>query len=347
MKSRVAKLLFLFVTILVLSACGADSKEDVVKKLSNKWVDAKGYELTAEMSILTGEEPRVYGVEVWHTKPDFYRVEVSDTNAENTQMIIRNTEGVFVITPALNKTYKFQSKWPSENSQAYLIGSLANDIKKDKTATFKEEGDNYVFETKTSNNHKNMLPNQKIYINKKTLLPTDVSIMNENKEEQIHITFSKVSLGKTRAAAEYKIEQTPTKPTTPTGKAEGTEETVETSAEIDDAEFETYYPMLKWDQVHNIDEKIMEVDGEKRIILTYSGDKEFTIIQHRSEQGDSSIIPVFSPGDPVDLGVAIGAITDQSLSWEQDGMSFFIASSTLTKEEMIEVAASMTAGGLK
>jgi outer membrane lipoprotein-sorting protein len=338
----VAKLLFLFLTILVLSACGADSKEDVVKKLSNKWVDSKGYELTAEMSILTGDEPRVYGVEVWHTKPDFYRVEVSDTNAENTQMIIRNTEGVFVVTPALNKTYKFQSKWPTENSQAYLIGSLANDIKNDKTATFKEEGDNYVFETKTSNNHKNMLPFQKIYINKKTLLPTDVSILNENKEEQIHITFDKVSLGKSHAAAEYKVEQSPT------GKAEDTEETVEASAEIDDTEFETYYPMLKgWEQVHNIDEKLMEVDGEKRVILTYSGDKEFTIIQHRSVQGDSSIIPVFSPGDPVDLGVAIGAITDQSLSWEQDGMSFFIASSTLTKEEMIEVAASMTTGGLK
>lgn len=342
MKSRVAKLLFLFLTILVLSACGTDSKEDVVKKLSNKWVDSKGYELTAEMSILTGDEPRVYGVEVWHTKPDFYRVEVSDTNAENTQMIIRNTEGVFVVTPALNKTYKFQSKWPTENSQAYLIGSLANDIKNDKTATFKEEGDNYVFETKTSNNHKNMLPFQKIYINKKTLLPTDVSILNENKEEQIHITFNKVSLGKSHAAAEYKVEQSPT------GKAEDTEETVEASAEIDDTEFETYYPMLKgWEQVHNIDEKLMEVDGEKRVILTYSGDKEFTIIQHRSVQGDSSIIPVFSPGDPVDLGVAIGAITDQSLSWEQDGMSFFIASSTLTKEEMIEVAASMTTGGLK
>ena len=153
------------------------------------------------MSILTGEEPRVYGVEVWHTKPDFYRVQVTDTNAENTQMIVRNTEGVFVVTPALNKTYKFQSKWPTENSQAYLIGSLASDIKKDKTATFKEEGDNYVFETKTSNNHKNMLPYQKIYINKKTLLPTDVSILNENKEEQIHIKFKKVSLGKTHAAS--------------------------------------------------------------------------------------------------------------------------------------------------
>ena len=81
MKSRVAKLFFLIVTILVLSACGAQSKEDVLKKLSNKWVDAKGYELDSGDEHLTGEEPRIYGVEVWHTKPDFYRVKVSDTDA--------------------------------------------------------------------------------------------------------------------------------------------------------------------------------------------------------------------------------------------------------------------------
>ena len=53
-------------------------------------------------------------------------------------------------------------------------------------------------------------------------------------------------------------------------------------------------------------------------------------------------IPVFAPGDPVDLGFAIGAVTDQSISWEKDGMSFFLASSSLSKEEMIEVASSMS-----
>uniref|UniRef100_UPI00406D2D62 LolA family protein n=1 Tax=Psychrobacillus sp. FSL H8-0483 TaxID=2921389 RepID=UPI00406D2D62 len=338
MKSRVAKLFFLFAMILVLSACGAESKEDVLKKLSNKWVDTKGYELTAQMSILTGQEPRVYDVEVWHTKPDFYRVKVSDANAENTQMIVRNTEGVFVVTPALNKTYKFQSKWPTENSQAYLIGSLAQDIKKDKNSTFKEEGNQYIFETKTTNNHKNMLPSQKIYIDKKTLLPTDVSILNENKEEQIHIKFNQVSLGKTRAAGEYKIE-------TPAAKAEGN--TVEASAELENPVFETHYPVIKWDNVHLIDEKVLKVEDDKRVILTFSGDKDFTIVQQLSNPTLSSTIPVFAPGDPVDLGVAIGAVTDQSLTWEQDGMSFFIASSTLSKEEMIEVASSMTVTGLK
>ncbi len=331
-------MLFALTMILLLSACGAQSKEDVLKKMSSKWNDAKGYELTAEMSILTGQEPRKYAVEVWHTKPDFYRVKVSDSNAENTQMIVRNTEGVFVVTPALNKTYKFQSKWPNENSQAYLIGSLAQDIKKDKGSTFKEEGNKYVFETKTSNNHKNMLPTQRIYIDKKTLLPTSVSILNENKEEQINIKFKQVSLGKTRAAAEYKIEQTPT--------GNNTGESVEASAEIEIPEFQTYYPVLK-ENVHIIDEKVLEVDGQKRVVLTASGDQQFTIIQQLSNDGDSSTIPVFAPGDPVDLGFAIAAITDQSISWEQNGMSFFIASTTLSKDEMIEVAASMTGTELK
>ena len=334
-----AKLVVFIAMILVLTACGAESKEDVVKKLSNKWVDAKGYELTAEMSILTGQEPRVYDVEVWHTKPDFYRVKVSDANAENTQMIVRNAEGVFVVTPALNKTYKFQSNWPSENSQAYLIGSLAEDIKKDKEATFKEEGDNYVFETKTTNNHKNMLPSQKIYINKKTLLPTDVSIMNENKEEQIHIKFKNVSLGKTRAAGDYKIEQTPA--------AQSDKDTVEASAEIESKDFETHYPVLQWENVHISEERVIESDTNKRVILTFSGDKEFTIIQELSDRATTSALPVFAPGDPVDLGVAIGAVTDQSITWEQDGMSFFLASTSLSKEEMIEVASSMMVSSLK
>lgn len=99
--------------------------------------------------------------------------------------------------------------------------------------------------------------------------------------------------------------------------------------------------------MHLIDEKVLKVEDDKRVILTFSGDKDFTIVQQLSNPTLSSTIPVFAPGDPVDLGVAIGAVTDQSLTWEQDGMSFFIASSTLSKEEMIEVASSMTVTGLK
>ena len=116
------------------------------------------------MEIKAGSEPRLYDVDVWHTKPDFYRVHVTQKGKEDSQMIVRNKEGVFVITPSLGKTYKFQSNWPEQNSQAYLIGALSKDINADKNATMVEEDDAYVFETATTNNHRKVLPTQKIYI---------------------------------------------------------------------------------------------------------------------------------------------------------------------------------------
>ena len=88
---------------LLLVACGKDSQEDIVHKANEKWNDAKGYELDASMEIRTGTEPRIYDVNVWHTKPDFYRVTVKEQGEDVTQMIVRNEEGVFVVTPSLEK----------------------------------------------------------------------------------------------------------------------------------------------------------------------------------------------------------------------------------------------------
>lgn len=62
---------------------------------------------------------------------------------------------------------------------------------------------------------------------------------------------------------------------------------------------------------------------------------------------ESTMLPVSTSGDPVDLGFTIGAITDTSISWEKDGVAFFVASSKLTREEMVEVATSMTISSMK
>ena len=72
MRSRIFVLLLVAIMAL-LAACGTPSKEDVMKKLSGKWNETKGYDLQATMEITTGSEPRVYDVAVWHTKPEFYK----------------------------------------------------------------------------------------------------------------------------------------------------------------------------------------------------------------------------------------------------------------------------------
>lgn len=320
--------------------------------MNGKWAETNGYELNASMEIKSGGEPRNYDVTVWHTKPDFYRVEVVESGKDVSQMIVRNADGVFVVTPTLNKMYKFQSDWPKKNSQAYLIGALAEDLAEDKNLVMKEEEKAYIFEAATRNSYKNSMPHQVITVDKKTLLPTSVAIMNDVKEEQIRITFKKIKLGVQHAAKEYAVEQftdkdsTKGEQATPADKEgqEGKDEKEAVGAEVEYQEFQTHYPVLNWAQLAN--EKVVQENGMERVILTFDGEKAFTVMQQPVTK-ENSMLPVSSPGDPVDLGYTIGAITDTSISWEKDGVEFFVASSKLTREEMIEVATSMTISSMK
>lgn len=324
----------MLLSVLVLAACGGNSQEDVLKDLNDKWNDVKGYELDASMEIKTGTEPRVYDVNVWHTEPDFYRVKVTQQGEDVTQMIIRNKEGVFVVTPSLRKTYKFQSEWPKQNSQAYLIGALAEDLLADEKVKMEEDDKNYIFTAATRNNHKSIMPTQKIVVDKKTMLPTSVSVLNEAQEEQMVITFKNIDLGMQHKESEYAVE-----------KFSDEEETASASAEVANTEFQTYYPTLDWATL--ADEQKVAEEGVERVILTFDGEKSFTLVQQPIVYEETSTLPVYAPGDPADLGFTVGAITDNSISWERDGMSFFIASNNLTKDEMIAVASSLTPGGLK
>ncbi|WP_342514266.1 outer membrane lipoprotein carrier protein LolA [Sporosarcina sp. FSL K6-1522] len=335
MRSRIFAF-FLIVVMVMLAACGAPSKEDVMKKLSGKWNDAKGYDLQATMEIKTGSEPRLYDVAVWHTKPEFYRVNVTQNGSKDSQMIVRNDEGVFVVTPSLGKTYKFQSDWPAQNSQAYLIGALSGDIQADKNATMTEKDKTYVFETATRNNHKKVLPTQQIHIDKKTLLPTHVSVLDENKEEKIRISFKKITLGTARGAKDYAVEM---------DGANTEKEKKPTSGE--QVSLQTYYPSVAWKDVTMTTEDVVKLENGTRTFMTFEGAKEYVIIQEPAVAPDDSTIPVAIEGDPVDLGFTVAALTETSIRWEANGVSFFIASETLTQDEMIEVASSMKAEGMK
>lgn len=335
MRHKLIAFIVMLLSVLMLAACGEDSPEEVMKDLNDKWNDVKGYELDATMEIKTGTEPRVYDVNVWYTEPDFYRVKVTQQGEDVTQMIIRNKEGVFVVTPSLRKTYKFQSEWPKQNSQAYLIGALAEDLLADKDVQMEEDEKNYVFTAATRNNHKSIMPKQKITVDKKTMLPTTVSVLNETEEEQMVISFKNIDLSTKHKESEYAVEKF----------NNNEEEKSTTSADIESKAFQTYYPMLDWVQL--ADEQTISENGVERVILTFEGEKSFTLVQQPVDYEENSTVPVFAPGDPADLGFTIGAITDNSISWESDGVSFFIASDNLTQDEMMKVAASVTAGGLK
>lgn len=323
----------LIMVLILMAGCGGTNPEKVKKKVMEKWTEQDGYEIKAQMSVQSANENAQYDIDVWHTKPDYYRVSVSEEDPEKTQLIVRNKEGVFVISPHLQKSYQFKSDWPLKHSQAYLIESLARDIQDDAEAEFSEQDKTYTFVTKTKTTHQQQLPKQTIVIDKKSLLPKQVIIHTEDGQEKMELTFTKIELGKIHSAGDYGVD--------PFEKAkEGT-----ASAELDDPEFQTTYPMATIEGVELVDEQVMNQDEGKRVILNYAGAKSFTIIQQPSNS--TALLPVFAQGDPLPIELPLAAANEYSLQWEDNGIQYFLASTTLTQEEMLEVAASMQAPSLK
>lgn len=314
--------------VILLVGCGEMSQEDVMKKVNKSWANAN-YELTAQMEVKNGEQSKVYDVEVWHTKPEFYRVEVKEKEQETSQIIIKNEEGVFLVAQDLNKMYKFQTDWPKKNSQSYLIGALAEDILADDASAMKEVDEKYVFEVATRNVERTGLPTQQIVINKKTLLPEKVSLLNESSSEQVVITFESINLKTKHSKADYSVEQY--------------EKSVsEQSSSLDNQSFKVYYPTVSLKNTDLVDELVVRDLGNERAVLSFKGDKSYTIIQQPTVRSDQ-MTTVSIQGDPQQIGQSYGAIADNTLTWEQNGMSFLITSNVLTQQELLTVASSLVA----
>ena len=100
-----------------------DSKKAIneYKKLLN---DNSKYTLTGQMDIVSNEELYHYDVKVDYMEGDYYKASLTNKDNNHEQIILKNKDGVYVVTPSLNKSFKFQSEWPYNSSQAYILSSL-------------------------------------------------------------------------------------------------------------------------------------------------------------------------------------------------------------------------------
>jgi outer membrane lipoprotein-sorting protein len=323
--------------IFTLAACGAKSQEDVVKALDEKMEKMSSYKAEAKLTLTTGSEPQVYDVEIWYKQPSYYRVNLKNAEKDQNQMILRNDEGVFVLTPALNKSFRFQSDWPKNGSQAYLYESLVKDILNDSTANFKATKDHYVFETKTNYPNSKMLPKQEITLNKKDLSPVSVKVMDTDMNPLLTVEFSKVEFNAKFDKDAFDTEKNMTR----------AQLDVPTMAQEGDGALEVMYPLDLPAGVEPVEEKEIATENGKRIVMTFGGEKSFTFIQEKARVLPATSTSTLIEGEPIDLGFAIGALTDNSLTWSYKGVDFMIASNDLTPEEMMMIARSVQGTAIK
>ena len=119
------KMLFLLILgLFILSGCGKVSEKDIIKEFSKKVDNSDSYYIEGSLDIVNNEDIYTYDVKVSYAKKDNYKVELTNTVNNHQQIILRNSDGVYVVTPRINKSFKFQSDWPYNNSQVYLLNQI-------------------------------------------------------------------------------------------------------------------------------------------------------------------------------------------------------------------------------
>jgi len=189
------KLLFLIMIIGVfaISGCGKNSESDVIEDLTKKINDSKAYYVDGTLEIVNNEDVYTYNVNVSYKEKDNYKVSLVNTVNNHEQIILRNSDGVYVVTPRINKSFKFQSDWPYNNSQVYLLGPLLDDITNDANRTFEKvnDGSKIIVAANYPNNSK--LVKQEILLDKSNNIKK-VTVFDNNGTAQITMKFNKIDL---------------------------------------------------------------------------------------------------------------------------------------------------------
>lgn len=321
-------LILLTMVVISLSGCGENNEKDIINKLDKKIEKTDGYQLTGTLKLINNEEAYLYNVEVSYKNKDKFRVSLVNQNNNHEQIILRNEAGVYVLTPSLNKSFKFESEWPYNNSQIYILQSLMNDIKGDKNYNFEQKGKQYIFKTTVDYPNNSNLVKQKIYLDKKLKLKK-VEVLDRNNKVQMSMKFDKIKLNKDFKKNYFDLDSNM--------KVSQVKETFEPTSKIEDSLYPMYLPENTYLEK---EEKISKENGE-RLIMTFSGDNPFMMIQETvNVTDDYTVIPV--SGEPTLLPDTIAALSENELSWINDGMEYYMVSSKLESDQLVDVANSIS-----
>lgn len=317
--------------LVILTGCGVKDVQDVVRDLSKRSEEMESYMSHGKMTILTGKDPQEYDVEVWYKKPHYYRVALKNKKKDITQILLRNDEGVYVLTPHLKKSFRFQSDWPETSGQIYLYQTIMQSIVDDEKRVFKRGEKEYQFEVAAHYPFHQQALKQRILLDHH-LYPKQIQLFNEQNELLVKMEFQQFKLDASFDKDAFDRDRNLKVP----------KEAEETLARGDQKEkwdpIEPVLPAYIPEETQMVNEKTIETPNGPVVIIRFQGKKSFTLTQRYPMEVQASL-PMM--GEPVELERAIGVLLElgegNRLSWTYDGIDFELLGN-ITKDEMVRIA---------
>lgn len=325
MKKIIYSILCLF--MLCLTGCNkSDVKTDGIKVATEYLSSLDSYELSCDMTIYRTNKDIKMEVVVDYLKPNYYKV-CFKNNSGHEQVIVKNNEGVFVLTPALNKEFKFDSQWPLNSSHAYLLEGICNDIKTDASSTFSLDGNTVIIESKLANKN-NSATKLKFYYDSKEKKPVKAYLLDDNNKEQVLVEFKDFtpnkSLNKDLFNAKLIMEEK-------SNSNESTSITEETATALTiTAGYVCDGSILSSSRIE-----------DDETILCYTGTSNYTIVVKKADIYTSSIaMDTFSSMDYLECGLLLS--NENYSRYYIDDVEVSIYSNTLTLDEVISIASDIS-----
>lgn len=254
------KKIFLFAVVLLfaLTSCKKDNMKDVYTDFVDSVNNCESYELQGEMEIKRNNESDKFQMDVIYKAPNLFKVTYQNLESNSRQVLLKNSDGVYVLCPELNKEFKFESSWPLNSSHIYIINKVIEDLNTDTEREISQTDENYIFKSKINHHIKKDLNNQKVYLDKKTNELSKISY-NNGDAEQIILSVNKFKLNQTCTSNEFSLDQIMKQETALIGEGE----TKKCSQISCDNPFDL-------EVVTNKDDKIT--------IVSFKGEKNYTIV---------------------------------------------------------------------
>lgn len=312
------KKIFILAVILLgfMSSCKNENITDTYNEFIDSVNNCESYELQGEMKIKKEEESDTFQINVIYKAPNLFKVTYQNLDSNSRQVLLKNTDGVYVLCPELNKEFKFESAWPLNSSHIYIVNKVINDLNDDTAREVSQTDESYIFKSKINHHIKKSLNNQRVYLDKKTKGLTKITY-NIDDTEQMILNVSKFNLNQKISDSEFLLDQIMKQETALLGEGE-----TKTCSEI------SFNNPFDLEVVTNKDEKIT--------IVSFTGEKNYTIVYQ--ELNDSLLATSRMYDEFVMLDGAMAFTSTASLTFYKNNYEFKIISSALSLEEMVEVA---------
>ncbi|SHJ86099.1 germination lipoprotein GerS [Tepidibacter formicigenes] len=186
MKKWILYALLSFVLVFSLTGCRESTNEEVYYKFHKKIANLKSYSCIAYINVSGNKSAKEYIVKHYYKTPDYYKLETLSPSNLKGKTTIYDKDKIIIKKPKYKDEFKITYK--GIENRYLFVGDFIQNIFENENLNI--SGDRYFLILETDIPGSSFYFNkEKVYIDKKTLKPNKLEIMDSNGKKRFTVTY--------------------------------------------------------------------------------------------------------------------------------------------------------------